>query len=380
MQPGFDLLQPVLEAPAHGVGTERQPFGEQIAQTLQLRPPVDADDVHVDPIAALQIRAREQMRHELFHVDAIGSRHDHESSGILVVRFVAQVFHQRQLFRQHLRRDLLQHPRAAHLVGKRRDDDVAVFLLITGAHAQRAVASRVHGSDVLGRRDDLRFGGKVRTLDMLAEIDERRFRLLQQAHASCRHFPQIVGRNVGRHADGDAGGAVQQHVGQTRGQHGGLVQGAVEIRHPIHGALAKLRQQHSSEAGETRLRVAHGGEGFRIVHRAPVSLPVDERITKRERLRHEHHGVVAGGLSVGMKLAEHVAHRARRLLVLRARVQTELRHRVDDAPLHRFEAVADMRQGAIEDHVHGVIQVRFLGEILQRDAFDGFVQLLSHGL
>ena len=51
---------------------------------------------------------------------------------------------------------------------------------------------------------------------------------------------QVVRRDVGGHADRDAGGAVQQHVRQARRQQRGLLQRAVEVRRPVDRALAEL--------------------------------------------------------------------------------------------------------------------------------------------
>ena len=127
-------------------------------------------------------------------------------------------------------------------------------------------------------------------------------------------------------------------------------------------ARTELVEQQVRVAREPRLGVAHRGKGFRIVGRAPVALPVDERIAVREILRHVHHGLVARGIAVRMEFADDVADRARRLLVLRARGEAELAHGVDDAPLHRLQAVAQTRQRAIQDHVHRVIEIGALGE------------------
>ncbi len=198
------------------------------------------------------------------------------------------------------------------------------------------------------------------------------------------HLAQVVRRDVGGHADGDAGGAVEQHVRQARRQAHRLLQRAVEIRLPVHGALAQLRQQGRGIRRQPRLGVAHGGEGLGIVRRAPVALPVDHRVAVAERLRHQHHGLVAGRVAVRMELADHVAHGARRLLGLRPGRQAELAHGVDDAPLHRLEAVADVRQRAIEDDVHRIIEVGLLGELLQRQLLDALeiscqLSIVLHG-
>ena len=57
--------------------------------------------------------------------------------------------------------------------------------------------------------------------------------------------------------------------------------------------------------------------------------------------------------------AEHVADGTSGFLVLGIGRQPEFGHGVDDTPLHRFQAIADVRQGPVENDVHGIIQVRF---------------------
>ena len=49
--------------------------------------------------------------------------------------------------------------------------------------------------------------------------------------------------------------------------------------------------------------------------------------------------------------------------------QPELTHRVDNAPLDRLQSIAQVREGAVEDHVHGVIQVGFFGVVLEWNLF-----------
>ena len=78
-----------------------------------LRPAVEADDVEVDAVGALEVGGGEQVRHQLLDVDAVGARRDHQARRVLVVRLVAQVLHHRQLLGAHLRGDLLEHLRAA---------------------------------------------------------------------------------------------------------------------------------------------------------------------------------------------------------------------------------------------------------------------------
>src|SRR3546814_1549808 len=65
VQAALDLLQPVVEAPGDRVGAERQPLGQDRLEVLDLRPAVEADDVEVDPVAALQVGGGEQVPHQL---------------------------------------------------------------------------------------------------------------------------------------------------------------------------------------------------------------------------------------------------------------------------------------------------------------------------
>ncbi len=53
--------------------------------------------------------------------------------------------------------------------------------------------------------------------------------VVDQVDQGGRQLAQVVGRDIGRHADGDAGGAVEQQVGQAGGQHRRLFQRAVEV-------------------------------------------------------------------------------------------------------------------------------------------------------
>ncbi len=204
---------------------------------------------------------------------------------------------------------------------------------------------------------------------MLAQVRHGSVRVIQQADAGADHFAQVMRRNIRGHAHGDTHGAVEQHVRHAGGQPAGLVHGAVEVRHPIHRALAQFAQQRFGDRAELGLGVAHRREALGIVRRTEVALAIDQRIAIRERLRHQHHRLVARGVAMRMELADDVADGARGLLGLGACGQAQLAHGVDDAPLHRLEPVAHEGQGAVQHHVHRIIEVSPLGIFLERDLF-----------
>ena len=105
----FDFLQSMLQAFGDRVGTETQPFLEDLLERLDLRAAVQPDHVEVDAEALLEVGGREQVLHHRAGVDAVGTRDQHQSDGVLVVGFVAQVFQHRQFLGAHLRGDLLDH-------------------------------------------------------------------------------------------------------------------------------------------------------------------------------------------------------------------------------------------------------------------------------
>ena len=131
-----------------------------------------------------------------------------------------------------------------------------------------------------------------------------------------------------------------------------------------------LREKHLGVRPQPRLGVAHRGEGLRVVRRAPVALAVHDRVAAGEVLRHQHHRLVTGRVAVRVELADHVADRARGLLVLGPGREAELAHGVDDPPLHGLEPVRELGQRAVEDHVHRVVEVGLLREGAQRLPLD----------
>ena len=163
-------------------------------------------------------------------------------------------------------------------------------------------------------------------------------------------------RYVGGHAHGDAGGAVHQQVGGAGRQHQRLGFGLVVVETELHGFLVEVEQQFMGDSRQANFGVAHGRRGI-AVHRAEISLAVNQRITHGKSLGHAHDGVVYRGVAVGMILADYIPHHPRGFFVGLVVVVAEHRHGIQHAPMNRFQAVANVRQGAPDDDAHGVIQI-----------------------
>ena len=201
-------------------------------------------------------------------------------------------------------------------------------------------------------------GGKIRSrhvvLDDLVDGDVR---VIDVGAAGVDHLAQIVRRDVGRHADGDAARAVDQKIGESGRQDLGFLDGFVVVRLEIDGSLVDVVEQRMRDLGQARFGVAHGRRAI-AVHRAEVALAVDERQAHREILGHAHHGVVDRRVAVRVVFAHDVADDARRLAERLVEVVAAFLHRKENAPMHRLQAVAHVGQRAADDHAHRVIEIR----------------------
>ncbi len=147
--------------------------------------------------------------------------------------------------------------------------------------------------------------------------------VVDEGDGGLAHLTQVVGGDVGRHADRDAGAAVGQELGGARGQHHRLVSTAVEVGTEVDGALLYLVEQLHGQGRHTRLGVAVGRRGV-AVERAEVAVTVDQAVAQREVLRHAHHGLVAGGIAMRMILADDGAHDGRALAKLGIGIEVQI--------------------------------------------------------
>ncbi len=280
------LAEQELRAAAHHLFAEGDEAGEDVLQPELLRPSaVQRHDV--DAEARLQRReAVELVQHHVAHRVAL-QLDDHAHA--VAVGFVADVGDALDALVAHQLGHLLLHRRLVHLVGHFGDDDRLAVLAHRlerhlGPHDDRAAAGLVGGADAGAAEDDAA-GGEIRPVDELHQLRHAEMRLVDQRDRGVDHLAEIVRRDVGRHADGDAAGAVHQDVGEGRRQDHRLLQRVVVVVAEVDGLLVEIVQQRVRRLVEPHLGVAHG-RGRIAVERAEIALPVDQRHAHGEVLRH----------------------------------------------------------------------------------------------
>ena len=217
--------------------------------------------------------------------------------------------------------DLLDERGLVHRVRELGDDDriaVPAQLLVVGFgpgdHAPATLrvgsADRVHTLDRAGlyvpllvEAIDRAAAGEVRAGHCVAEVVGGELGVVDQAFRGLDDLAQVVRRDVGRHADGDAGRAVDQQVRQTRRQDGRLLMPVVVVRHPGHGLVLDVRQHLVRDRGQASLGVARRARRI-VVDRVMGEHAGREGEVLRRVDREVVHVGAAGRLDLGDALGE----------------------------------------------------------------------------
>ena len=240
------------------------------------------------------------------------------------------------------------------------DDDLLAAVLVRddfrlGADLERRAPRHVHLADRGPATDD---GARreVGALHELHEVVDGAVGVVDLPGDGVAEFGEVVRRDVRRHADGDARGAVEEEVRDLGGQDGGFGGAAVVGRHHVDGVLVDVLAEVLGELAHADLGVA-GGRRAIAVDVAEVTVAVDELVAHRERLRQAHDRLVDRGVAVRVVVAHDFADDGGGLAV-RLRVgHTHLAHRVDGAAVDGLHAVARVGKRAADDDGHRVVEV-----------------------
>ncbi len=301
--------------------------------------------------------AIELVQHDLAHRLALQL---YDYAHAVAIGFIAQVGNALDHLLAHQFGHALDHPGLVHLEGNFGDDDCLAILadLLDGtasAHGN-AAAPGVKGFPDPGLAQDDAAGGEIRPQHMLHQPVDGDLGVIDIGDAGVHHLAQIMGRDVGRHAHGNAAGPVDQQIGEAGRQDRRFLRRIVIVGLEIDCVFVDIVQKGIGRPVEARFGIAHGRRGI-AVHGAEIALAIHQHQPHGEILGHADHGIVDRRIAMGVVFAHDVAHGARRLAVGAVPVVPGLLHRVENPAMDGLQAVAHIGQRAGHDHAHRVIEV-----------------------
>ena len=338
------LAQFELGAPADHFDAVIDEVLDAIDQAQLARLPVD-DGQHDDAEADLKLGVLvEVVEHHLGLFAALELEDDAHAVAVALVAYVADAV---DLLFVDQRGSGLDEARLVHLVGNLGDDDLLAVLgqfLDGSARAQLQLAASGHVGlqDALPPEDESA-GGEVGALHKLHDFREAGRGVLDQMDGGVDDFGEVVGREIRRHADGDAARSVDQQIRHACRQNFGFLLAVVVVGFEIDGFLVDIFQQRGRNPREAGFGIPHGGGGI-AVDGAEVPLAVHQRVAHGEGLGHADQRIVDRRIAVRVVLAHHLAGDFGRLGGGTVGREAHFGHPEQDAPVYRFEPVADIRE------------------------------------
>ena len=381
-EPVFDFGETVFRPAHQNVFAVLQEGPQDVAQVHHPRHHVGAQHVHVQPDPRFKIGRPEQLFHQDLGLDGPVARLQYQPD--VFCAFVPQVAEQRQFLQVQQIRDFFDQAALLNLVGNFGHHDLVLpvaelFNLPARAQPEGSASGRIGLGNRIRAFDQNAAGRKVRSRHHLDQFRDRRIRELQQVQQRRTYFIEIMRRNIGGHADRDAGGAVAKQIRHAGGQQDGFFLGAVIVFAEIDRVFVDPFEHGDRIVGQPGFGVPHRG-GVIAVDIAEIALPFDQRIADGKILGKPDHRIVDRNVTMGMILADHVADDTCAFLETRLRFQPQLAHREKQPAVNRFQPVAHIGQRTGRDRRQGVGQIAFaqsIGKIHLLHA--GGDDLVSHG-
>ena len=311
------LAQQVIRAAADHIDAMIDETPENVRQAQLARLPVH-DGQHDHAEVDLELGVLVEIVED--HLGLLAALQLEDDAHAVAIAFVANLGNAFQPLLVHQAGGRFDQARLVHLVRNFGDDNCLAVLAELfdgglGAQLERAPALGEVIQDALASENESA-GGEIRTLHQVDDFAQMRFGFLHQKNRGVDDFGDIVRRDIGCHADRDAGRSVDQQIRNAGGQNFGLHAPLVEIGPEIDGLFVQVFQQRRIDAREPRLGVPIRRRRIAI-HRTEIALAIHQRIAQRKILRHANQRVIHRRVAVRMVITQHFADDARALPVRR---------------------------------------------------------------
>ena len=349
MQLVLFLLHHEVDPPPDGPGPPGSPLLQDLPHPQHLG---STGDQHVEVAGkgVLQGCQLVELGHQLVRVHApLQVDGQFQAGEVRLVPHVGDLFRPARLDElRHLVQDGLHGGGVGDLVDL---DEILLFdVAVLGPDPDAAPAGLIDLPDGVPVEDQLSAGGEIRRQQGLHQVAVR---VLQIGDGGVADLLQIEPTELGGHAHGDAAVGGHQNVGEGGGQQGRLLHGVVVVVHKVHGVAVDIPEQLGADGRQLGLCVPGGGPGHVPgVDLAEVAFGIHKRRQQGAVAPGEaHHGVVDGGVAVGVE-AHGLAHDVGGLGP-GSRQQTHLVHGVQQLAVGGLEPV-DLRNGPGDNDAHGV--------------------------
>jgi hypothetical protein len=192
---------------------------------------------------------------------------------------------------------------------------------------------------------------KIWSMDIVHEIfdhDILRILMSEDIGECVDDFCEIVGRDIGRHTDGDTHDSVQEEIRDTGWEDTRLSRTRIIVGSPVDSIFLYIGEHELSELVHLHFSITHRCSTITI-HRTEVSLTIDERITQRKILCHTNHRFIDRRVTMWMIFTENISDDTSRLSILSSSTDTTLIHRIEYSAMYRLESITDIRESTRDD-------------------------------
>src|SRR5690606_22984905 len=198
---------------------------------------------------------------------------------------------------------------------------------------------------------------KVRGGDMLHQLRNGDIVVVDIGDDAIHHLPQVVGRHIRCHPNGDPGRAIDKKVGKLSRQYGGFLQRVVKVGLEVDRILVYVGEHLLRNPAKACLSVTHGC-GLIAIDRSEITLTIHKCIPEGPVLGHTHHGVVHRLVTMRVVFTKYFPDNTRRILIGLVVIDPQLEHTVEHPAVDRLEAVTDVGKGAGNNDGHRIVDVR----------------------
>ena len=372
MQTVLALTVTELSTAANHIQTVVHIHLQHLQQTELLRTAIHQGDI-IDAERVLHRRVLIQSCKHRVRIEA-SLELNHQAQTVVPVRQINNIGNARELLRVRGVLNLLDNLLRAHTIRELRDDQRLLarghlLELNLGARTEHATARLIRLLHAIQAHDGAT-RRQVRARDELHDVLEGRVRVLDQMPSTSDHLTRVVRGDVGRHTHRNTRRTVDQKVRERGRQNLRLQKPRIIVRNKIDDVLIEVIRHINRRISEPRLRITRRRRA--VIERTEVAVPINQRQTQRERLRHAHHRIVNRGITVWVQLTHDLTGHTRTLDVPLVRRQTHLPHHVQNAALNRLETIARIRQRTRINHRIRVLKegrLHLTGDIHIDDVF-----------